>query len=251
MSEKILQVRGLSKHFGKHRAVDGLDLEVARGEFVALLGPNGAGKTTLFQMLTGLFAPDAGTASIAGHDIRRQSTAALAAMGVVFQQPTVDLEMSVVRNLRFHAKLHGLAPAIREQRISEALAAMELSHRAHDRMTRISGGNRRRVEVARALLHEPRLLLMDEASVGLDPASRRDLLLRVADQCRQQELGVLWATHIVDEVAQADRIVVMDHGRVIAAAAPRQLLVDTGTGTLASAFLMLTTGDAKPLQESA
>jgi ABC-2 type transport system ATP-binding protein len=193
MTEAILRVRGLIKRYGKLRAVDALDIDIAAGEFVALLGPNGAGRTTLFQMLTGLFTPDAGTATIAGHDIRRDTTAALAAIGVVFQQPTIDLEMSVARNLRFHAKLHGLARPVREARILDALTTMNLSEQSRQRVRTLSGGNRRRVELARALLHEPRLLLMDEASVGLDPASRRDLLGRVEGLRRERGLAVFAA----------------------------------------------------------
>lgn len=242
MDDPVLDAEGLSKRFGEIRAVDDLSLEVQAGEFVVLLGPNGAGKTTLFQMLTGLFAPDEGNARIAGNDIRRRGTAALAALGVVFQQPTVDKERSVLANLRFHARLHGMSASRRESRIAEALEAVDLLNRARDRLGTLSGGNQRRVEVARALLHEPRLLLMDEASVGLDPASRADLLWRVLDQCRHRELACLWATHLVDEASDADRVVIMDAGRIIANAPPEKLQAQTRSATLADAFIALTRG---------
>ncbi|MCW8195827.1 ATP-binding cassette domain-containing protein [Proteobacteria bacterium 005FR1] len=236
----VLHIERLGKRFGSLRAVDELSLEVRAGEFVVLLGPNGAGKTTLFQMLTGLFAPDHGTALIAGNDIRRHGTAALAALGVVFQQPTADRDRSVLANLRFHARLHGMPASRRETRIAEALDAVGLTDRARDRLGTLSGGNQRRVEVARALLHEPKLLLMDEASVGLDPASRADLLQRVLDQCRHRGLACLWATHLVDEASEADRVVVMDAGRIIADASPERLQDQARSTTLADAFIALT-----------
>lgn len=245
MTEPVLRVQGLSKRYGKQLAVDGVSLQVRAGEFVALLGPNGAGKSTLLQMLTGLFAADAGSALIGGHDIR-DGTAALAQLGVVFQQATLDLEMSALRNLRFHARLHGLPRRFREQEIDSALHSMALTARAQEPVRKLSGGNRRRVEVARALLHQPRLLLMDEASAGLDPASRRDLLASVQTQCRERSLAVLWATHRVEEVSTADRILVLDQGRIIADAAPDQLLLETASETLETAFLSLTEKFATP-----
>ena len=146
------------------------------GEFIALLGPNGAGKSTLFQLLSGLFTADSGRIEVMGHDMTRDPVPALARLGIVFQQPTLDLELSVTANLLFHAGLHGIPRAVAQARIEKELARLGLADRAHDKTAQLSGGNRRRVELARALLHEPRVLLMDEATVGLDPASRSDLL---------------------------------------------------------------------------
>lgn len=250
MTDALLQVCGLSKRYGNQQALDNVELKVAEGEFVALLGPNGAGKTTLFQLLTALFMPDAGTAYIAGHDIRRGTTAALAALGVVFQQPTVDLEMTVIGNLRFHARLHGMARKIREPRIDDELNFMGLGDQTKDRVRTLSGGNRRRVELARALLHEPRLLLMDEPSVGLDPASRRDLLARVDRIRRTRRLGVLWATHLVDEAERADRVIVIESGRILVTASPQELQAMTGTANLNDAFLALTKGQVAAARET-
>src|SRR5215472_4281528 len=149
------------KTYGRIRAVDGVTLKVCAGEFIALLGPNGAGKSTLFQLLSGLFVPDSGRIEIMGHDMLRDPVPALAKLGIVFQQPTLDLELTVTGNLLFHAGLHGIPRAVAKPRIEADLKRLGLAERAHDKAAQLSGGNRRRVELARALLHEPRVLLMD------------------------------------------------------------------------------------------
>jgi ABC-2 type transport system ATP-binding protein len=229
------------KAYGVRPALRGVSLTVAGGEFVALLGPNGAGKSTLFQLLTGLFNADAGRIEVCGHDIRRSPVAALARIGVVFQQPTLDLDLSVDANLRFHARLHGLGRQRASARITAVLASVGLSERTRDPVRELSGGNRRKVELARALLHEPAVLLMDEATVGLDPASRRQLLDEVL-ALRATGVGVLWATHLVDEAEAADRVVVLHQGQVLAQGAPRALTAAAGGVSLADAFLAMTGG---------
>lgn len=239
-ASSVLSVTGLTKSYGKTRAVDDVHLTIKPGEFVALLGPNGAGKSTLFQMLTGLFVPDGGRAVVAGHDIRHRAVKALSHLGVVFQQPTIDMDTTVLRNLRFHARLHGLSRSVREHRIEEVLSLVGLERKATAVVRTLSGGNRRRVELARALLHEPALLLMDEPTVGLDPASRRDLIEQVHKLCRERDLGLLWATHLVDEADNADRVLVMQDGRVVAAAHPEQIVAETQTRSLTDAFHALT-----------
>src|SRR6202171_1656619 len=183
------------KTYGPIRAVDGVSLEAHPGEFIALLGPNGAGKTTLFQLLSGLFAADSGRIEVMDHDISRDAVPALARLGIVFQQPTLDLELSVTANLLFHAGLHGMPRATALRRIEEELAQLSLKERAHDKTAQLSGGNRRRVELARALLHEPRVLLMDEPTVGLDPASRGDLLKLLLTMRVGRAGARLWETH--------------------------------------------------------
>jgi ABC-2 type transport system ATP-binding protein len=228
------------KTYGAIRAVDGVSFTASAGEFIALLGPNGAGKTTLFQLLSGLFVPDRGRIEIMGHDMSRDPVPALAMLGIVFQQPTLDLELSVTGNLLFHAGLHGIARSVAKPRIERELARLGLIERAHDKAGQLSGGNRRRVELARALLHEPRVLLMDEATVGLDPASRSDLLKLILSLRSERSVAVLWATHLCDEVTNADRVVVLHHGKVLADTAPAQFVAKAGTATIEQAFLALT-----------
>ncbi len=235
----LLVAEGISKSYGSRRALDEVSLAVGGGEFVALLGPNGAGKTTLFQLATGLFVPDRGRIVVDGADIRRHPVAALARLGVVFQQPTLDLDLTVRGNLRFHARLHGLGRRA-TARITEELGRLGLVAEADQPCRTLSGGTRRKVELARALLHDPRLLLMDEPTVGLDPASRRALLAYVHELCRGRNLGVLWATHLVDEAEAADRVVVLHQGRVRCDGLPADLLAKTGQRTLADAFIELT-----------
>jgi ABC-2 type transport system ATP-binding protein len=235
-----LVLEGVVKTYGAIRAVDGVNLEASAGEFIALLGPNGAGKTTLFQLLSGLFVPDAGRIEIMGHDMRRDPVPALALLGIVFQQPTLDLELSVTGNLLFHAGLHGIPRAVAKARIAHELERLGLAERAHDKAAQLSGGNRRRVELARALLHEPRVLLMDEATVGLDPASRSDLLKLMLSLRTERSVAVLWATHLCDEVSDADRVVVLHRGKVLADTTPARLVAEAGARTIEQAFLAMT-----------
>jgi ABC-2 type transport system ATP-binding protein len=237
---RLLQVDGARKSYGARKALDGVSLAVDAGEFVALLGPNGAGKTTLFQLLTGLFVPDGGHILVDGHDIRRSAVAALARLGVVFQQPTLDLDLTVRGNLRFHARLHGLGGRRAATRIQDELARLGLAAEADRPCRTLSGGNRRRVELSRALVHDPRLLLMDEPTVGLDPGSRRALVEYVHALCRERGLGVLWATHLVDEAEGADRVLVLHQGQLLCEGTAQDLLHKTGKPTLADAFIDLT-----------
>lgn len=250
MNERAaLWIDGVSKSYGALKALNTLSLAVARGEFIVLLGPNGAGKTTLFQLLTGLFVPDEGYIEVAGHDMRHYARAALASLGVVFQQPTLDLDLSVIANLRFHARLHGMGRNAKP-RITEELARIGLSERARDQARTLSGGNRRKVELARALLHEPTQLLMDEPTVGLDPGSRELLLDYVHQLCKTRGLGVLWATHLVDEAERAHRVVVLHKGYRIAVDTPTVLCAKTRTQTLGEAFLELTGEAPAPSEET-
>jgi ABC-2 type transport system ATP-binding protein len=230
------------KTYGPVRAVNGVSFVARPGEFVALLGPNGAGKSTLFQLLSGLFVPDSGRIEVMGQDMSRNAVPALGRLGIVFQQPTLDLELTVTANLLFHAGLHGIARSVALPRIKEELARMGLVDRAHDKAATLSGGNRRRVELARALLHQPNVLLMDEPTVGLDPASRADLLKLLMAMRVERGVAVLWATHLVDEVAGADRVIVMHKGKVLADSTPQKLVAATGEATVEEAFLKMTGG---------
>jgi ABC-2 type transport system ATP-binding protein len=239
-SAPALLLDNVVKSYGAVRALDGVSLRAWPGEFVALLGPNGAGKTTLFQLLSGLFAADSGRIAVMGHDMGRDPVPALALLGIVFQQPTLDLELTVQGNLLFHAGLHGIPRALAKARIDKELARLGLAGEAHRKAMQLSGGNRRRVELARALLHVPRLLLMDEPTVGLDPASRGDLLKSILALRAERSVAVLWATHLCDEVTDADRVIVLHRGKVLADTTPAGLVESAGSATIEQAFLTLT-----------
>jgi ABC-2 type transport system ATP-binding protein len=228
------------KTYGPIRAVDGVSFKAHAGEFIALLGPNGAGKSTLFQLLSGLFTADSGRIEVMGHDMSRDPVPALAGLGIVFQQPTLDLELSVTANLLFHAGLHGMPRATALRRIAQELAQVGLTERAHDKTAQLSGGNRRRVELARALLHDPRLLLMDEPTVGLDPASRADLLKQLLVLRRERQVAILWATHLCDEVGDADRVIVLHRGKVLIDTTPARLIAASEAASIEEAFLAMT-----------
>lgn len=214
MTETLLRAERLHKSYGARPALHDLSLSLAAGELVVLLGPNGAGKSTLMQLLTGLFSPDQGRVQILGHDMQSQASRALAGLGVVFQQPALDLDLTVTANLLFHTDLHGLPRTLARERIAQGLRAMGLADQARAVVRGLSGGTRRKVELVRALLHAPHVLLMDEATVGLDPASRQQMLAWVRLLTRERGVAVLWATHLVEEIEQADRLVVLHQGRL-------------------------------------
>jgi len=241
-SVPALLLDNVVKTYGPIRAVNGVSLAARPGEFIALLGPNGAGKSTLFQLLSGLFVPDSGRIEVMGHDMTRNAVPALARLGIVFQQPTLDLELSVTANLLFHAGLHGIPRSVAVPRINAELARMGLSERARDKAAKLSGGNRRRVELARALLHRPSVVLMDEPTVGLDPASRADLVRLLLAMRTERSVAVLWATHLCEEVTGADRVVVMHKGKVLADTTPAKLVAAAGVATVEEAFLAMTGG---------
>ena len=245
-SNAALFTAGVEKSYGQRKALDNVDLNIEAGEFVALLGPNGAGKTTLFQLLTGLFVADAGTIKIAGVDIRHNAVPALAGIGVVFQQPTLDLDLTVSENLRFHANLHGIVGKEVTSRISQELERLKLSERASDRARALSGGQRRRIELARALLHRPKFLLMDEPTVGLDPGSRSDLLSYVLQLKSERKMAILWASHLVDEAEKADRVIILHKGQVLETGTPLELMSTAGTKSLHDAFVVITKQNATP-----
>lgn len=232
-----LSVRNLSFSYGPRRALQDVSFTLAAGSFGALLGPNGAGKSTLFGLLTRLFTTRDGTITVAGHDLAHTPRAALAQMGVVFQQTTLDLDLSVRQNLRYFSALHGISGRDADARIDAALDRMAMRERAHERARNLNGGHRRRTEIARALLHSPRVLLLDEPTVGLDAATRAGITDHVHRLCAEDGLTVLWATHLTDEVRPDDRLVILHHGRVLADGFARETMAG---GDLKTAFLRLT-----------
>lgn len=237
MTAPQVVVQGLVKRYGERTALAGVSFTLQAGCRVALLGPNGAGKSTLFQVLTGLFAADEGDVEVAGCSLRRQPTKALAGIGVVFQQMSLDLDLSVRRNLLFHAALHGIPSGEAKARI-EALATARGMTADLDRTVReLSGGNRRKVELLRALLHRPKVVLMDEPTVGLDPKSRRDLLAAIDADVKERGTTVLWATHLVEEAETADRVLVLHRAKLLADGTPAEVTASLGGRNLEEAFI--------------
>jgi ABC-2 type transport system ATP-binding protein len=234
-----LEVSAVGFAYGARQALQGVGFSVAPGSFAALLGPNGAGKSTLIALLTRLYDLQQGDIQVMGCSLRRQPRQALRQLGVVFQQSTLDLDLSVEQNLRYHAALHGMAKPLASARIDEELARQQLGARRHDKVRDLNGGHRRRVEIARALLHRPRLLLLDEASVGLDPASRLALNRHVRQLCRDDDLAVLWTTHLLDEVQASDELLILNRGRLVAQGLASQIGADDAS--LAATFERLTT----------
>lgn len=248
LSAPALSVAHVSHSFGETRALADVSLEVPRGRFVMLLGLNGAGKSTLFSLVTRLYDNVSGEIRILGQDVRRQPSAALQRLGVVFQSRTLDSDLSLLQNLTYHAALHGIHGTEARTRALLALEVVGLEDRAKDKVRALSGGQARRVEIARSLLHRPSLLLLDEPTVGLDVGSRESVVDIVRGLVKREGLGVLWATHLFDEVAAGDTIVVLHKGRVLFTGGVENLLAHTGEKTLRNAFRAITgtkTGDGE------
>ena len=233
-----LAVSGVGFAYGARQALQDVGFEVAPGTFAALLGPNGAGKSSLIALLTRLYDLQRGDIRVMGCSLRQQPHQALAQLGVVFQQSTLDLDLSVEQNLRYHAALHGLPRALATERIELELGRQQLAERRREPVRALNGGHRRRVEIARALLHKPQLLLLDEASAGLDPASRQALNQHVRRLCFDDGLTVLWTTHLFDEVQADDPLLILHRGRLVARGSAASL-AETGED-LAASFARLT-----------
>lgn len=238
-----LVVDNLSYAFGRVQALDGVSFGVHKGECTILLGPNGAGKSTLFALITRLYDSRDGQVVINGFNVRKQSKKALAQLGVVFQQPTLDLDLNVMQNLRYHASLHGISRRQATLRIQEELERQGMYSRRSENVRQLNGGHRRRVEIARALLHRPSVLLLDEPTVGLDVPSRGALVGHVHELCRSQQIAVLWATHLIDEIDTQDHLIVLHRGKIRAKGKVEDVIHTAGTETVDDAFRILTTAE--------
>ena len=235
-----LSIDGVSHAYGQRRALINVSFTVAPASFTALLGLNGAGKSTLFSLVTRLFGIQSGRASIFGYDISRSPGEALRLLGVVFQPRTLDLDLSLTQNLLYHAALHGIGRRDANARATELLDRIGLADRASNKVRDLSGGQMRRLEIARALLHRPRLLLLDEPTVGLDVKARADIIGHVRQLVTEQGIGVLWATHLLDEVAGKDDLVVLHMGKVLAKGPVGRVITEAGANDVNSAFMRLT-----------
>ena len=223
--EPALQLVNLGFDYGNKAALNDVNLSIKPGELVILLGPNGAGKTTLFSLVCGLFAPARGNVSINGQSLLNRAQA-LAPLGIVFQAQTLDLDLSVQQNLLYFSALHGVPRARAKPKIDDALKRMDLHTRAHDKVRTLNGGHRRRVEIIRSTLHEPSILLLDEPTVGLDIPTREELLEYVRDLPGSKGCAVLWATHLIDEIRDTDRIALLHAGKLHHDGIAKQLLDD-------------------------
>lgn len=203
----------LSFAYGKKKALSEVNLNLTNG-FNVLLGPNGAGKSTLFSLLTGLTQTVHGSIKINDNDLSQRKSKIMSEMGVVFQQSTLDLDLSVKQNLLYYASLHGIAPKKALENIDLILAQLSLTERLHDKVRTLNGGHRRRVEIARALIHQPKVLLLDEATVGLDVDSRLLIISYVRELCAQRDICVLWTTHLMDEVDLNDQLIIINKGEI-------------------------------------
>jgi ABC-2 type transport system ATP-binding protein len=220
VSESIIEVRSLRREFGKLTAVDNVSFEVGRGEVFGFLGPNGAGKTTTINMLCTLLKPTAGAATVNGFDVDRQRSEVRRSIGLVFQQTTLDEYLTAEQNLRFHAYAYAVPAGVREPRIKELLTMVELWDRRSGSVRTFSGGMKRRLEIARGLLHHPKVLFLDEPTIGLDPQTRRhiwDYLLRLREA---EDLTIFLTTQYLDEAEFANRIAIIDTGRIVALDTP-------------------------------
>jgi ABC-2 type transport system ATP-binding protein len=231
-----LAIEGLGHRFGQRRVLKDVSFSIGPGDFTVLLGLNGAGKTTLFSLATRLYAQSEGAIRIFGMDIRERMLECLRQMGIVFQQPTLDLDLTVEQNLYYHCALHGLSHREAAHRIAVEIDRVGLVEQRRDKARKLSGGQRRRVEIARALLHSPRLLLLDEPTVGLDIASRQFMLDHVRRLCREEGLAALWATHLIDEVGDGAHVVVLHKGEVRAVGAAAQLLGQMRANSMRAVF---------------
>ena len=239
---KALAIEDLSFSYSGKKALDHVGFEIIEGECTVLLGPNGAGKSTLFALITRLYDSHSGRIQLCGFDIKKHTSKALARLGVVFQQSTLDMDLTVQQNLGYHAALHGMGGKLAKQRIQQELERLNMFDRRFEKIRQLNGGHRRRVEIARALLHKPSLLLLDEPTVGLDVPSRQDIVEHVHRLAKDDNIAVLWATHLIDEIYPEDRLIILHKGQVKANGSVDDVLQQTGAATVKDAFYVLTQG---------
>ncbi|HIG79863.1 MAG TPA: ATP-binding cassette domain-containing protein [Cycloclasticus sp.] len=239
-----LAVKTLSYAYGNKAALKDIDFSIGPGECTILLGPNGAGKSTLFSLITHLYNSRDGQILINGWDIKKQSCAALAHLGVVFQQTTLDMDLSVLQNLHYHASLHGMTRRQATARIQEELERQGMLERQNEKVRQLNGGHRRRVEIARALLHKPSLLLLDEPTVGLDVSSRKGIVEHVHALCENDNLSVLWATHLIDEIHPSDQLIVLHQGAIKAQGSVSEVCNGRSADDISQTFQQLTQAKA-------
>ncbi|MDZ7391715.1 MAG: ATP-binding cassette domain-containing protein [candidate division KSB1 bacterium] len=243
----VVQVQELTRRFKAITAVDGVTFSVQRGELFGLLGPNGAGKTTLIRMLTTLLQPTSGRAWVAGHEVTKARDRVRACIGIVFQEPALDRQLTGRENLDFHARMYGLKASERRARIGEVLELVELSDRADDLVEHYSGGMQRRLEIARGLINHPQVLFLDEPTLGLDAQTRRKIWEHIRTMNRNHRTTIMLTTHYMEEAdALCDRVAIIDRGRIVALDRPKKLKDLIGADVVT---LEVECGDCRPLKD--
>ena len=240
MNSSALTIETLNHNFGNLRALDNVSLTLKEGDYSILLGLNGAGKTTLFSLITRLYDNQTGSIEIFSHNVKKNPTKALANIGVVFQQPTVDLDLTVEQNLQYHASLHGMRRKLALHNALIELKRQKMENILKKKVRELSGGQKRRVEIVRALMHNPKLLLLDEPTVGVDIESRKLIVKHVKSLCKEKKLAVLWATHLIDEVDIEGNLIIMHKGKIMIHDKVKNVLKITKTKNVSNAFDRLT-----------
>lgn len=237
----IIEIKNLTKKFGDFVAVDGVSFSIAQGEIFAFLGPNGAGKSTIIKMLTTLLHPTAGTMTLNGHDPIQHSDFVRRTFGIVFQDPSLDDELTAWENMEFHGVLYDVPDKLRRERIEQLLKFVELWDRKNSLVKEFSGGMKRRLEIARGLLHHPKILFLDEPTLGLDPQTRNHMWTYLKELNKNEGTTIFFTTHYMEEAERiAQRIAIIDHGKIIASGTSQELKQQTSTESLEDAFLALT-----------
>lgn len=251
-NNQIIQVKNLGKRFKDLKAVDDISFSVQKGEIFAFLGPNGAGKSTTIKMMTTLLSPTKGKIFIAGVDAIREKNAARKNFGIVFQDPSLDDDLTAWENMDFHGVLYKIPRSLRKQRVSELLEFVGLSERKNSLVKTFSGGMKRRLEIARGLLHHPQVLFLDEPTLGLDPQTRNHIWEYIENLNKKEGITVFFTTHYMNEAEKiAQKIAIIDGGRIISSGTLKQILKDTKTDNLEDAFLKLTGKDIREEDTSA
>jgi ABC-2 type transport system ATP-binding protein len=241
-SAVALSIENLSFSYSGKKALDGISMTIHNAEVMILLGPNGAGKSTLFSLITRLYDSRDGKIQLCGFDVKKQTLKAMAKLGVVFQQTTLDMDLTVMQNLRYHAALHGMGRKLGNQRIQEELERLNMYDRRLEKVRQLNGGHKRRVEIARALLHKPALLLLDEPTVGLDVPSRQSIVEHIHQLASEKNLAVLWATHLMDEIYPEDQLMILHQGQIKEKGTVADVLDRMKTPSIDEAFKQLTQG---------
>ena len=236
MNSSALTIKTLNHNFGSLKALDNVDITLNEGDYAILLGLNGAGKSTLFSLITRLYDNQTGLIEIFSNNVKKNPTKALANIGVVFQQPTVDLDLTVEQNLQYHASLHGMRKKFALDNALTELKRQNMEDILKKKVRELSGGQKRRVEIVRALMHNPKLLLLDEPTAGVDIESRKLIVKHVKSLCKEKQLAVLWATHLIDEVDQDGKLIVMHKGKVLANDLVNNILKKTKSKNVSNAF---------------